>query len=298
MPLHHKLNYYGNDFKNNKKSFRGSILILLSYILSPSGYFKSKKEKPEKFINPAKEIKPEIISSPNKFTQYFKYRKYKSNSEKYFEMASEKYYFHKNFQAMGLLFKSFLLYPPSAFRASRINLFIRSVIGDSTFEKLNIINNFFKYPEGMPLSHKLNYYGRNFKSEGKNLKGNLILALAFPLSPSKYFSMKGSGKKFSFGWILKSAKSKVRIFGGKVKYRLKLIYYFFRYKQYKAKSKKFYSLSQENIIANKRFNAFTYLTLSLILYPKSVTNKNKLSLLLNSVFGNSVIHKLKKINLR
>ncbi|MBK9404151.1 MAG: hypothetical protein IPN57_06430 [Ignavibacteria bacterium] len=74
---------------------------------------------------------------------------------------------------------------------------------------------------------------------------------------------------------------------------MELAYYYFRYRKFKAQSKDLYSRAQDSFNNNRRFNTVRLLIPSFILYPLSLFNRNKWSLMINSIIGNSLMEKLR-----
>jgi len=67
----------------------------------------------------------------------------------------------------------------------------------------------------------------------------------------------------------------------------KNIYFYFRYRKFKAKSKILYAQAIEYYKNDKRYETIKVLIPSFLLYPISIFNRNKLSLIKNSILGNS-----------
>nr|HMS34333.1 hypothetical protein [Ignavibacteria bacterium] len=63
--------------------------------------------------------------------------------------------------------------------------------------------------------------------------------------------------------------------------------YYFRYRKFKAKSKILYAQAIENYNSGKRMETVKVLIPSYLLYPVSIFNRNKLSLMKNSILGSS-----------
>lgn len=325
LPLANKLHYYGNEFKKSNKSIKGNTLLFLTYIISPKFIFKKNK-----LVNKTADANRKSIfyylnpiNYARRFVNYFRYKKYKENSYNYFIKAGEKYYFHKNFQAVMLMILSFIVYPASVTKRSRINLFSYSILGNKLSGKAKFAYHLYKDNPEYSFAHKLNYYGNELRKESRTIKGNSVLVLAYILSP-KYIAKREKIKKsnvvfvsnymetkkpFSLNpvnWV-KSIVRQIRryrnsheSFGTRtsnffkmLKYRIKSVYYYFRYRKFKAQSKEYYSKAQESYFNNKRFNTVLLLISSFILYPPSIGNRNKLSLMINSILGNNIIQKLK-----
>ena len=328
LPLANKLHYFGNEFKADKKNFKGNTLLFLTYLISPKFLFKKEKEQPErehkspesklKYLNPLYLMK--------KFINYFRYRKYREKSYDYFIKAGDRYYFHKNFKAVMYLLLSFIIQPSTITKRSRLNLFAYSAFGNELTDKLKFAYHLYKDNPEYSLAHKLDYYGNELRLEGRTIKGNSILMMAYILNP-RYISKRKKIKKSNIVFVsnfeipkrtvsknpLKIIKESGKVFRnhgkytyrfretmsnlpGIIKYKVELAYHYFKYRKFKAQSKDLYSRAQECYINNKRFNAVRLLIPSFILYPVSIFNRNKWSLMINSVIGNSIMSKLKGRN--
>ena len=303
LPLANKLHYYGNEFKKEKKSVKGNSLLFLTYIISPGFLFKKNKAD-----------KPTSEKSTNG-------KSLKEISYDYFYKAGEKYYFHKNFQATILMMMSFLTYPFSIKDKSRLNLFAYSSLGNSITDKLRFAYHLYKDNPEYTLAHKINYYGNELRKEGSSGKGNMVLFFSYILSP-KYIKMREkivkSNAVYVSNFIEEKRKSSINPYqwasgtlnnlrqlnyrkrnfgtylrnsGEKLKYSLKRGYHYFRYRKYKAKSKMLYAQAIENYNSGKRMETVKALIPSYLLYPVSIFNRNKLSLMKNSILKSS-----KKIN--
>jgi len=326
LPLANKLHYYGTKFKNDKKSIKGNLLLLLTYLVSPNFIFKNKKLYPSKnkkpfvsrifyFLNP--------INWLRKLLNFFGFKNYREISYEYFYKAGEKYFFHKNIQATILMILSFLIYPFSLKKQSRLNLFAYSFLGDTITEKLKFAYHLYKDNPEHSLAHKLNYYGNELRKEYSTVKGNLILMLAYILSP-KYITKREKVRKSNIVYasqfvipkkavshkpkiqILQTAHKMKRIkysshsvsvflhnFYLKSEFGVKKFYQYFKYRKYKARSKELYKKAIVCYNDNKRFKVITLLVPSYILYPKSIINKNKFSLIINSILGEKLIKRIR-----
>lgn len=324
MTLAHKLQFYGNEFKNSGKKTKGSLLLMLAVLFAPAQNLRIKK----KTKTP--------VYSYNKSISLFNADRRKEVSYANFTKAQEKYYYHKNFQAVSLLLWSFFLNPRTTFKKSRINFLIYALLGKSNTDKIKLIYHFLKDNPELSLPHKLNYYGNKLKDENHPFKGNAILLLTYILSP-KYIPKKTKRKKSKTipvkvepekskiiyaseitvpenylspknagqGNGLRKLKSYVRYdmnpvtksknFVSRTSYGFKSAYHYFRYRKFKARSKDLYAEAIESFGRNQRFRTFTLLMKSYLLYPPSVVKKNKLSLAVNSFFGNSIVGKFKNV---
>jgi glycosyltransferase involved in cell wall biosynthesis len=328
LTLAHKLNYFGNEYKKEGENFKGNFMLFVTYILSPKYIFRQ-------------ESKPEIVKSPeNKFMNvlsylnpfrylknlfdFFRFKKYREKSYNYFIKANERYYFHKNIRALYYLILSFIVYPLSVTKKSRMSLLLYSGLGNKNTENLKFAYHLYKDNPEYSFAHKLDYYGNELRQEGNSFKGNSILLFAYILNP-KYISRRKKlnkskrvfasefrmpEKKASYNpmvWIKDGKKifkapknlnldigKKMRDYPEILRYRLVRVYHYFRYRKFKARSKELYSQAQVSYSINKRFDAVKLLIPSMLLYPPSIFNRNKLSLMLNSLKGNGSNGKLKE----
>ncbi len=329
LPLANKLYYYGNEFKNSKKPIKGRTLLFLTYLISPKFLFKDHSGiKPESEISSARKFFRYInpIFWLKRFFRFFKYRRYDEISYNYFYKAGEKYYFHKNFQAVFLMMISFLIYPNSLKKKEHLNLFSYSELGSLITDKLRFAYHLYKDNPELSLAHKINYYGNELRKEGSAGKGNMVLLFSYILSP-KYIKQrekieKKSNVVYVSNFIEQKKKSSLnpaqwasgsinnlrqfknrrgdlgthlRNANEKLKYRMKSVYYYFRYRKFKAKSKILYAQAIENYNSGKRRETVKALIPSYLLYPVSIFNRNKLSLMKNSIIGSSR-NKTKKVS--
>ena len=77
------------------------------------------------------------------------------------------------------------------------------------------------------------------------------------------------------------------------RYKLQLAYDYFRYRKFKAKSKYLYSDAQDFFYTEKKSKVPGLIISSFLYYPPSLLNRNKWSLLVNSVLSESTLKKLK-----
>lgn len=300
LPLANKLHYYGNEFKNGKKYIRGNTLLFLTYLISPKFLFK--KNNSEKFSTE----KSTGSKSLNDISYNYYYR------------AGQKFYFHKNFQATILMLLSFITNPFSLKERSRLNLFAYSALGNTLTEKLRFAYHLYKDNPELTLAHKINYYGNELRKEGSYGKGNLVLLFSYILSPkyikqrekiikrsnvvyvSNFIEQKKKSSLNPSQWASNSINSlrQMRNSSGdlgtyiknsneKLRYRIKSVYYYFRYRKFKAKSKILYAQAIEHYNSGKRMETVKALIPSYLLYPVSLFNRNKLSLMKNSILGKS-----------
>ncbi len=314
LPLSNKLHYYGRKFKNERKFFKGNSLLLLTYLISPKFIFKDKdygyniKKSVFYYLNPLNWVRS--------FFNFFRYKRYKSVSYNFYSKAGEKYHYRKNIQAVIAMTASFLVYPMSLRKSSRLKFFCYAFFGRRLMEKFIFAKHLYQDNPEYSLAHKLNYYGHELRRENSAVKGNLILIFAYILSPKyilKREKIKKSNivyvsnyiettKKFSFSPSQLAGRSvsglrklkNVDIGTGlrnskeKFIYKMKLGYYYFRYRKYKAKSKQLYSKAIENYANHKRLDTVLALIPSYILYPVSLFNRNKMSLMVNALLGNLI----------
>jgi len=82
-----------------------------------------------------------------------------------------------------------------------------------------------------------------------------------------------------------SEGKRMKYLTGIVAYKFKSVYYYFRYRKFKEQSKNYYARAIENYNNDKRLETITALIPSYLLYPVSIFNRNKLSLIKNSILG-------------
>ncbi|MBK8553009.1 MAG: hypothetical protein IPL53_18890 [Ignavibacteria bacterium] len=172
-------------------------------------------------------------------------------------------------------------------------------------------------------AHKLNYYGNELRKQDFTLKGNIILIFAYIFSP-KYISKREKIKKSNVVYVsniietksktslnpsrlLQSSISSLRQIRSETgnigthfkntkeifKYRIQSAYHYFKYRKFKAKSKLLYAQAIENYNNKKRLDTILSLIPSYLLYPVSIFNRNKMSLMINSLLGDSFKKKIK-----
>jgi len=326
LPLANKLFFFGNEFKKNNKKVKGSLLLIATYILSPKfiaqnkevsgkGYSAGSSNKILYYINPLNWVKGIMI--------FFGTGRYKEISYNYYLKAGEKYYFHKNLQAVYFMILAFLVYPLSLTKKSRLNLVVYSLLGNTFTEKIKFMYNLYRDNPEYTFAHKLNYYGNELRKEGSSFKGNTILVFAYTLSPkylkerekiiksktvyaseyevpkmnisgNRYSGLKQSGVRLKNSLTFNgSLNNKIRNTPEIVRYKFVQIYHYFKYRKFKAKSKELYMRAQESYIVNKRFDTVKFLIPSFILYPVSIFKRNKWSLMINSILGNNSLKKAK-----
>ncbi|MEO6696357.1 MAG: glycosyltransferase family 2 protein, partial [Ignavibacteria bacterium] len=327
LPLANKLHYYGNEFKNNNKIIKGNALLLLTYIISPKFIFKNKRTSSKKIketfaVKPVSEFAPK--NTLRKTIGFLRNKEYRETSYNLFNQAGERLYFHKNLQASILMFMSFIVSPSSIKKRSRRNLLTYSLLGDTITEKLKFAYHLYKDNPEYSLAHKLNYYGNELRKEYSTVKGNMILILAYVLSP-KYISKREKVGKSNIVYASTqyvipkkkiSYKPKVIIsntanifrdirhsrdpaimlknFYLRSEYTVKSLFHYFKYRKYKAQSKELYTKAIESYNADRRMKVLTLILPSYILYPKSIINKNKFSLLVNSLLGKKMLRRLRR----
>ncbi|MCY7363047.1 MAG: glycosyltransferase [Ignavibacteria bacterium] len=327
--LSHKLNYYGNEFKNSGQSVKGNLIILLTCIISPkyiSASINNKNPVPSSVSDKTFSHKISLLNPVNRIkgiVNYFRYKKYKDISYDYYIKAGEKYYFHKNVQAVYFMMIAFLIYPLSVTKKSRLNLFAYSFLGNTLTDKFKYIYHLYKDDPEYTFAYKLNYHGNELRKEGSSFKGNSILIFAYILSPkyikkrekinkskiiyaseyevpkmnisgNRYSGLKQSGIRLKNSLTFNgSLNNKIRNTTEILRYKFVQIYHYFKYRKFKAKSKELYMRAQESYIVNKRFDTVKFLIPSFILYPVSIFKRNKWSLMINSILGNSSLKKAK-----
>ena len=321
LPLGNKLNYYANEFRNNNKTLKGNALLLLTFIVSPKFIFKGQeRQKPAedvtgfrkflRYLNPFYWLKKPV--------NFFRYNRYSEMSYNLVEKAGFKHYHHNNIQAAFLMLMSFIVYPNSLKQKSRLNLFTYSAFGTKMTNSLRFYYHLYKDNPEYTLAHKLNYYGNQLRNSKSSFKGSLIRYISYILSPKYFFNrqkrekVKKSNivfvtefmeekKTYSVNpkvWVKNSANilkksgykagsagKKIQHLPGIVAYKFKSVYYYFRYRKFKEQSKNYYARAIENYNNDKRLETITALIPSYLLYPVSIFNRNKLSLIKNSITG-------------
>ena len=115
------------------------------------------------------------------------------------------------------------------------------------------------------------------------------------ISGNRYSGLKQSGVRLKNSLTFNgSLNNKIRNTTEIVRYKFVQIYHYFKYRKFKAKSKELYMRAQESYIVNKRFDTVKFLIPSFILYPVSIFKRNKWSLMINSILGNSSLKKAKR----
>lgn len=322
VPLGNKLHYYAELFGGEKKFHKSVPLYFLTYLVSPKFIFKGKGYEISnsgsklRYLNPLNWLKG--------FINFFRYRKYRDISYNFYLKAGEKYLSHKNIYAVFYMTLGFFVYPFSFSKRSRLNLLAYSMFGNTLAEKFRNIYHIYKDDPEYPFAQKLNYFGNELRKENKSLEGNLVLMLAYICNPKYIFrrekikkskiiyasDFKLPKRKTPFnpvvhikntGQYIRKAKysgldlkTRIKNFGELSRYRVVLFYDYFRYRKFKARSKELYALAQKSYTEQKRFDTIKYIIPSFILYPVSLTKRNKWGLLINSIKGNSVKVKEKK----
>lgn len=314
MPLAHKLNYYGTEFKNANKSIKGNLLHFVTYIIAPSYLFKNEGERKHKsemtfrrflsYLNPVNWFKRTV--------NYFRNKQYKEDSYNFFENAKSNYYFHKDFQALISISYSFLVYPVSLRKRSRQHMLAHIVFGVALLEKLRFAYHMYRDNPDLTLPHKLNYYGNQLRKDNRTLKGNAVLIAAYLMSPKyilKREKLEKSSVIFASEFVIpkkgmttsieevagfrksfrkrkpSDLKLKTRIYNANLRsqYRLKSVYHYFRYRKFKARSKELYAEAIERFGNDEHTRVVGLLVKSYLLYPLSLKNRNKLGIFVNSV---------------
>ena len=236
----------------------------------------------------------------------------------YFTLNSFEKAARDNIQAAFLMLMSFIVYPNSLKQKSRLNLFTYSAFGTKMTNSLRFYYHLYKDNPEYTLAHKLNYYGNQLRNSKSSFKGSLIRYISYILSPKYFFNrqkrekVKKSNivfvtefmeekKTYSVNpkvWVKNSANilkksgykagsagKKIQHLPGIVAYKFKSVYYYFRYRKFKEQSKNYYARAIENYNNDKRLETITALIPSYLLYPVSIFNRNKLSLIKNSITG-------------
>lgn len=169
----HKLDYYGNELRNEGRTVKGNFIHLFAYILNPKYITKRKKIKKSKIVyasdfklpkrsapfTPATLVKSteHIVEkirhtdlnlgtrvrnsaeiSKYKVVQvyhYFRYRKFKARSKELYELAQKSYAEKKRYDTIRYMVPSFLLYPVSIFKRNKVGMFVNSLLGSSAMKK-------------------------------------------------------------------------------------------------------------------------------------------------------------------
>jgi len=169
----HKLDFYGNELRNEGKSLKGNMIQLFAYILNPKYVLKREKVKksnivyasdfklpksrtsysPETILKNTGQlitkikntdldlgtkIKNSALISKYKVEQvyhYFRYRKFKARSKELYELAQKSYYEKRRYDTIKYMIPSFLLYPVSIFKRNKIGMFVNSIRGISAMNK-------------------------------------------------------------------------------------------------------------------------------------------------------------------
>lgn len=324
LPLANKLHYYGTGFKKDRKFAKGYSLLFLTFLISPGFAMKqsAKSHSGRKhkgilfYINPLNWLK--VIYG------FFKNKRYKSISNNLYYKAGEHYLHKRNIRSVYCLISGLVIYPPSAFKKSRLNLLLYSSLGNEYAEKLKFMHHLYKDNPEYSFAHKLDYYGNELRKEGRYIKGNSILLFAYMLNP-KYITKRKKIKKSNIvyasdyklpkrrapftpasvlkntGQIVSKIKNTDLDLGTKIKntaeiskYKIVQIYHYFRYRKFKAKSKVLYELAQKSYAENKRYETIRYIIPSFLLYPVSIFKRNKVGMFVNSLLGNSAMKRAGK----
>jgi len=193
-------------------------------------------------------------------------KKNKYYSEKLYERGRYRYYEKKRIRSVMWTLSSFAIYPKSVKSASRWNIFLPALLGETLSEKYKNAYRFLAYPPGMSLAHKLSYYGNEYKGADKKFKGSMILFLSFFASPRYYFKKKGEGFSES-GQFHSSGKQGLR-----------------------ASSHRLFEKGGYYYHNKKRARALMWVLMSLAVYPKSSGQKSRRTLLLYSALGDRTMN--------
>lgn len=315
VPLGNKVDYFGKQFYNEGHKAKGRSLILLSYLLSPKFFFDEDYVfKPEGRGNPNKFIQAiNPVQRIRRTYGYFKHRRYASTSAFFYERAGVHYNMKNRFIATYWSLLAILAYPKASNGKARRKLLYYSAFGRNTMERLNILHHLYKDNPENSFAHKLNYYGNQQRREGNSGFGNSVLLLAYLLSPKyilqrekiskpgKIYSSQVQDVKLRKKPSAKDLMTKPSEVAGKLKvsktdisrgfsnsmemnkYRFRKSVDYFRYRKYKAKSKDLYITAQEEYRKGNMRKIPGLMIPSFLLYPPSLTNRNKWGLLVNSM---------------
>ncbi len=307
MSLAHKLSYYGNEFKGSGKNFKGNMILFLSFIASPSY-----------FLGKGNEGLSETDESRSSGKQGLR-----ASSQRLFDKGGYYYQNKKRARALMWVLMSLAVYPKSSGQRSRRTLLLYSALGERTMNEANVLRHLYTDDKQYKLSHKLNYYGNKLRREGNTVYGNSLLLLTYMMSP-RYIKEREKIQKSNIVYstqvqdVKKKPVSNLKEFVGgpadslaglgnkanllsqnkdemlrAARYKLQLAYDFFRYRKFKAKSKHLYSDAQDFYYAGKRSKVPGLIISSILLYPPSLFNRNKWSLLANSLISESTLKKIK-----
>lgn len=304
MSLAHKLNYYGNEYKYSKKIFKGNLILLLGFVSSPL-YFLRKKDHDTGIT----------YSSGSKSL--------KTRSQALFDKGGFYYHNKKRMRALMWVLMSLAVYPKSSGQKSRRKLLLYSALGERTMNEANVLRHLYKDDKQYKFTYKLNYYGNKLRKEGSSVYGNFLLLMTYLVAP-KYIKEREKIQRSNAIYssqvqdVPKNQVSKIDEFSGvkinspddinkKVKsmhlsgdelfrysrYKLQLAYDYFRYRKFKAKSKYLYSDAMDFYHKGNKSKVPGLIIPSFLYYPPSLLNRNKWSLLINSVFSDSTLKKIK-----
>ncbi len=303
MSLAHKLTYYGSEYRKSGKSLKGRSLLMLAFIASPAHFFR----------NDGTGSHPK--GKPGSLKQ---------KSGMYFDKAGYYYHNKKRFNSLIWVLMSLAVYPVSSTQRSRRTLLAYSLFGENFISEANIIKHLYKDDKQYDFAYKLNYYGKKQTEEGRKAYGKALLIATYLMSP-KYFKERG---KHESGKVIVSKQSQSRVIrpvsnildditpGGQLRegvesvssklegtlgdklsmlrFKIQQSYDFFRYRKFKAKSKFLYADAQDFYYAGKKSKVPGPLISSFLFYPPSLLNRNKWSLLMNSLLSDSTLTKIKR----
>jgi hypothetical protein len=304
MSLAHKLSYYGNEYKNSNKKLKGNLILMLGFISSPR-YFMGKSKW---------HAGNTYTASPVGL---------RARSQNLFDKGGYYYHNKKRMRALMLVLMSLAIYPKSTGQKSRRNLLLYSALGERTMNEANVLRHLYTDDKQYKFSYKLNYYGNKLRREGSSGYGNFVLLMTYLIAP-KFIKEREKVQKSNIVYstqvqdIKKNRVASIREFAGEkadslgsfgkkgrallgerdeayraARYKLQLAYDFFRYRKFKAKSKYLYSDAQDFFYTEKKSKVPGLIISSFLYYPPSLLNRNKWSLLVNSVLSESTLKKLK-----
>jgi len=326
VPLGNKIDYFGRKFYEEGRRTKGRALLMLSYLASPKFLldedyiYKPVRNQifgtgPLRFINP--------LNWTRSVYSFFKNRKNRVIANKLCEISGVSYNANKRFKAAISVCTSFVFQPGSINTPEKRALLYYSLLGENQMGRLNTLYGIYKNNPENTFAHKLNYYGNQQRKEGNTLYGNSLLMLTYLLSP-KYIKQREkitsgnivySSQKVEFkvkagnrsAEHVKSRENVLKILDKKnldlskgignnykmSKFRIQLAYDYFRYRKFKAKSKYLYSDAMDFYHKGEKSKVPGLIIPSFLYYPPSLLNRNKWSLLINSVISESTLKKVK-----
>lgn len=326
VPLGNKLDYFGRKHYGEGRKVKGRTLLMLSYITSPkflldeNHMYAPVRNKtfgygPLSFVNPLNWIRAVY--------GFIAKKKNRSAAYRFYERSGRSYNEGRRFRAFAYSAICFIAQPSSAADHDRMNLLLYSFFGETHMNRWHTIRGIYKENPEYPFAQKLNYYGNQQRKEGHSAYGNSLLLFTYLISP-KYILKREKIKKA--GIVVSSQKVDFKVKTGRYesenitasklspksilqrktevksditnslemsRYRLQLAYDYFRYRKFKAKSKYLYSDAQDFYFKDMKSKVPGLVFRSFLLYPPSLLNRNKWSLLINSVLSDSQLRKIK-----